>query len=140
MKQKYHLNGKPKFIITKNLENKNAEANTKLQEMKNKYSSLLKDKTNDILEDEIKQYISDLNIQIDSSQNELNSLNEEISYLNQENKRLKFLTKEIIEARNETEIFFLDALNEAKKDLYKIKKEKDKRGCFFPTLKKIIVK
>ena len=91
----------------KNLENKNAETNTKLQEMKNKYSSLLKDKTNDILEDEIKQYISDLNIQIDSSQNELNSLNEEISYLNQENKRLKFLTKEIIEARNETEIFFL---------------------------------
>ena len=29
----------------------------------------------------------------------------------------------------------MDALNEAKKDLYKIKKEKDKRGCFFPTLK-----
>ena len=119
----------------KNLENKNAETNTKLQEMRNKYSSLLKDKTNDILEDEIKQYISDLNIQIDSSQNELNSLNEEISYLNQENKRLKFLTKEIIEARNETEIFFLDALNDVKMELYKQKKEKIKRDCFFPKLK-----
>ena len=119
----------------KNLENKNAETNTKLQEMKNKYSSLIKDKTNDILEDEIKQYISDLNIQIDSSQNELNSLNEEISYLNQENKRLKFLTKEIIEARNETEIFFLDALNDVKMELYKQKKEKIKRDCFFPKLK-----
>jgi hypothetical protein len=56
--------------------------------------------------------------------------------LNQENKKLKFLTKEIIEARNETEIFFLEALNEVKRDLYKIKKEKDKRGSFFPTLKK----
>ena len=56
-------------------------------------------------------------------------------YINQENRKLKTLTKEIIEARNETEIFFLDALNEAKKDLYKLKKEKDKRGCFFPTLK-----
>ena len=121
--------------MIKNLENKNAETNTKLQEMKNKYSSLLKDKTNDILEDEIKQYISDLNIQIDSSQNELNSLNEEISYLNQENKRLKFLTKEIIEARNETEIFFLDALNDVKMELYKQKKEKIKRDCFFPKLK-----
>ena len=119
----------------KNLEDKNTETNTKLQEMKNKYSSLLKDKTNDILEDEIKQYISDLNIQIDSSQNELNSLNEEISYLNQENKRLKFLTKEIIEARNETEIFFLDALNDVKMELYKQKKEKIKRDCFFPKLK-----
>ena len=119
----------------KNLENKNAETNTKLQEMRNKYNSLIKDKTNDILEDEIKQYISDLNIQIDSSQNELNSLNEEISYLNQENKRLKFLTKEIIEARNETEIFFLDALNDVKMELYKQKKEKIKRDCFFPKLK-----
>ena len=103
--------------------------------MRNKYNSLIKDKTNDILEDEIKQYISDLNIQIDSSQNELNSLNEEISYLNQENKRLKFLTKEIIEARNETEIFFLDALNDVKMELYKQKKEKIKRDCFFPKLK-----
>ena len=119
----------------KNLENKNTETNTKLQEMRNKYNSLIKDKTNDILEDEIKQYISDLNIQIDSSQNELNSLNEEISYLNQENKRLKFLTKEIIEARNETEIFFLDALNDVKMELYKQKKEKIKRDCFFPKLK-----
>ena len=59
-----------------------------------------------------------------------------MQYLNQENKKLKTLTKEIIEARNETEIFFLDALNEVKKDLYKLKKEKDKRGSFFPTLKK----
>ena len=35
-----------------------------------------------------------------------------MTYLNQENQRLKFLTREIIQARNETEIFFLDVLNE----------------------------
>ncbi len=103
--------------------------------MSQKYNLLITEKTNNILEKEIKQYINDLNIQIDQNQNELNTLHEDMSYLTQENKRLKFLAREIIEARNETEIFFLDALNEAKKDLYKLKKEKSIRGCFFPTLK-----
>ena len=50
-------------------------------------------------------------------------------------KRLKFLAREIIEARNETEIFFLDALNEAKKEMYKDRKEKMYRNYFFPKLK-----
>ena len=56
-------------------------------------------------------------------------------FLNEENKKLRFLTKEIIEARNETEIFFLDALNDVKLELYKQKKEQSKRDCFFPKLK-----
>jgi chromosome segregation ATPase len=118
-----------------NLENKNRSNISKLQEMKKKYDSLIQQKTNDLIEDEIKQYINELNSQIDSRQNELNSLNEEMNYLNEENKRLKFLTKEIIEARNETEIFFLEVLNDAKMELYKQKKEKIKRDCFFPKLK-----
>ena len=118
-----------------NLESKNKNNISKLQEMKKKYDALMKEKTNDLIEDEIKQYINELNSQIDSRQNELNSLNEEMNYLNEENKRLKFLTKEIIEARNETEIFFLEVLNDAKMELYKQKKEKIKRDCFFPKLK-----
>ena len=118
-----------------NLESKNKNNIFKLQEMKKKYDELMKEKTNDLIEDEIKQYINELNSQIDSRQNELNSLNEEMNYLNEENKRLKFLTKEIIEARNETEIFFLEVLNDAKMELYKQKKEKIKRDCFFPKLK-----
>ena len=118
-----------------NLENKNKTNILKIQEMTNKYNSLMKEKTNNLLEEEIKQYITDLNIQIELSQKELNALNEEMSYLNEENKRLKFLTREIIEARNETEIFFLDVLDDAKMDLYKQKKEKNNRNCFFPRLK-----
>ena len=117
------------------LKNKNRDNNFKINEMNNKFNLLLEEKTNNNLEDDIKQYLSDINQKINAQQNEINNLNEEIMYLNQENRRLKYVAKEIIEARNETEIFFLDALNEAKKDLYKIKKEKDKRGCFFPTLK-----
>ena len=89
-----------------------------------------------MFDNDIKELIQGYNDKLMDEQNEINSLNEELIYLNQENKKLKGLTKEIIEARNETEIFFLDALNEVKKDLYKLKKEKDKRGSFFPTLKK----
>ena len=121
--------------IIQNLENKNRENIIKINEMNNKYNKYIEEKTKNILEEDIKEYMNDLNKRINEQQNEINNLNEEVIYLNQENRRMKYLTKEIIEARNETEIFFLDALNEAKKDLYKIKKEKEKRGCFFPTLK-----
>ena len=118
-----------------NLENKNKINISKLQEITKKYDLLMQEKTNDKLEEEIKNYIKELNTRLNSSQNELNSLNEQMFFLNEENKKLRFLTKEIIEARNETEIFFLDALNDVKLELYKQKKEQSKRDCFFPKLK-----
>ena len=118
-----------------NLENKNKINISKLQEVTKKYDLLMQEKTNDKLEEEIKNYIKELNTRLNSSQNELNSLNEQMFFLNEENKKLRFLTKEIIEARNETEIFFLDALNDVKLELYKQKKEQSKRDCFFPKLK-----
>ena len=115
--------------------NKNKINISKLEEMSKKYDLLIQEKTNDILEEEIKNYINDLNTRLDSSQNELNSLNEEMLLLSEENKKLKFLTKTIIEERSDTEIFFLDALNDVKMELYKQKKEQSKRDCFFPRLK-----
>ena len=118
-----------------NLENKNKINISKLQEVTKKYDLLMKEKTNDKLEEEIKNYIKELNARLNSRQTELNSLNEQMFFLNEENKKLRFLTKEIIEARNETEIFFLDALNDVKMELYKQKKEQSKRDCFFPKLK-----
>ena len=121
--------------IIKNLENKNKENILKIKQMNKNYNSLIKEKTIDILENEIKQYINDLNIQIETSLNELNSLNEEMSFLKEENKKLKMLSNEIIQARNETEIFFLDVLNDAKIDLYKQKKDKIRKFSFFPRLK-----
>ena len=121
--------------IIKNLENKNKENILKIKQMNKNLYSLIQEKTIDILENEIKQYINDLNIQIESSLNELNSLNEEMSFLKEENKKLKTLSNEIIQARNETEIFFLDVLNDAKIDLYKQKKDKIRKFSFFPRLK-----
>ena len=118
-----------------NLENKNKINISKLQEVTKKYDLLMQEKTNDKLEEEIKNYIKELNARLNSRQTELNSLNEQMFFLNEENKKLRFLTKEIIEARNETEIFFLEALNDVKLELYKQKKEQSKRDCFFPKLK-----
>ena len=118
------------------LEEKNKSLVEQINEVNQKYNIFIMNDEKKIFEDDIKDLIKRYDDKLIDDQNEINSLNEELHYLNQENKRLKSLTKEIIEARNETEIFFLDALNEVKKDLYKLKKEKDKRGSFFPTLKK----
>jgi chromosome segregation ATPase len=118
------------------LEAKNKILTEQLNEVNQKYNIFIMNDEKKIFEDDIKELIKRYDDKLIEDQNEINSLNEELHYLNQENKKLKTLTKEIIEARNETEIFFLDALNEVKKDLYKLKKERDKRGSFFPTLKK----
>ena len=123
--------------VIKNLENKNRENISKMKEIYKNYNILIKEKTNDILENEIKQYINDLNIQIESSLNELNSLNEEMSSIKEENKKLRMLSKEIIEARSDTEIFFIDVLNDVKMDLYRQKKEKIRQVSFFPKLKNV---
>ena len=108
----------------------------KVNEVNKKYNTFITNDEKNVFEEDVKELIKKYDDKLTEDQNEIISLNEELLYLNQENKKLKFLTKEIIEARNETEIFFLEALNEVKRDLYKIKKEKDKRGSFFPTLKK----
>ena len=120
----------------RSLEEKNKLLIEQINEVNQKYNIFIMNDEKKIFEDDIKELIKRYDDKLIEDQNEINSLNEELHYLNQENKKLKSLTKEIIEARNETEIFFLDALNEVKKDLYKLKKEKDKRGSFFPTLKK----
>ena len=118
------------------LENKNKSLVEQINELNQKYNIFIMNDDKKIFEDDIKELIKRYDDKMIEDQNEINSLNDELHYLNIENKRLKILTKEIIEGRNETEIFFLDALNEVKRDLYKLKKEKDKRGSFFPTLKK----
>ena len=120
----------------KELEEKNKKLSDEMNDVNKKYNLFIINDQKDVFENDIKELIKKYDDKLTEDQNEINSLNEEMLYLNQENKKLKFLTKEIIEARNETEIFFLEALNEVKRDLYKIKKEKDKRGSFFPTLKK----
>ena len=118
------------------LENKNKTLVEQINELNQKYNIFIMNDEKKVFEDDLKELIKRYDDKMIEDQNEINSLNDELHYLNIENKRLKILTKEIIEGRNETEIFFLDALNEVKRDLYKLKKEKDKRGSFFPTLKK----
>ena len=120
----------------KELEEKNKKLVGQINEVNKKYNLFIINDEKNIFEEDVKELIKKYDDKFIEYDNEINSLNEDLNYLNQENKRLKFLTKEIIEARNEIEIFFLEALNDVKRDLYKIKKERDKRGSFFPTLKK----
>ena len=120
----------------KELEEQNKKLVGQINEVNKKYNLFIINDEKNIFEEDVKELIKKYDDKFIEYDNEINSLNEDLNYLNQENKRLKFLTKEIIEARNETEIFFLEALNDVKRDLYKIKKERDKRGSFFPTLKK----
>ena len=120
----------------KELEEQNKKLVGQINEVNKKYNLFIINDEKNIFEEDVKELIKKYDDKFIEYDNEINSLNEDLNYLNQENKRLKFLTKEIIEARNEIEIFFLEALNDVKRDLYKIKKERDKRGSFFPTLKK----
>jgi len=120
----------------KELEEQNKKLVGQINEVNKKYNLFITNDEKNIFEEDVKELIKKYDDKFIEYDNEINSLNEDLNYLNQENKRLKFLTKEIIEARNEIEIFFLEALNDVKRDLYKIKKERDKRGSFFPTLKK----
>ena len=89
-----------------------------------------------IIEMKNKKFYKDLNEKVINQENEISNINQEIEYLNLENKRLKSVTRKIIEQRNEIEIFFLDSLDDVKKELYNKKKDDQKRGHLFPTLKK----
>ena len=107
-----------------------------LNHLNQQVTSMFVGNDNKNLDEEIRGFIKDLNEKVITQENEISNLNQELEYVTMENKRLKAITRKIIEQRNETEIFFLDALDDVKKELYLQKKEDVKRGHFFPTLKK----
>ena len=81
----------------KELENKNKILIDQINELNQKYNIFIINDEKKIFEDDIKELIKRYDDKLIEDQNEINSLNEELHYLNLENKRLKFLTKEIIE-------------------------------------------
>ena len=107
-----------------------------LNHLNQQVTSMFVGNDNKNLDEEIRNFIKELNEKVVSQENEISNLNQELEYVTLENKRLKSVTRKIIEQRNETEIFFLDALDSVKKELYYKKKEDSKRGHFFPTLKR----
>lgn len=107
-----------------------------LNHLNQKVTSMFAGNDNNNLDEEIRGFIKDLNEKVVTQENEISNLNQELEYVNLENKKLKKITRKIIEQRNETEIFFLDSLDDVKKELYNKKKDDQKRGHLFPTLKK----
>ena len=105
-------------------------------DLHNKFTTMLEEKIEDNIEDETKALIDQLKEKINSQEKTINELMDENKYVNNENKKMKAITRQIIEQRNETEIYFIEALDEVKRELFIKKKEIAKRGNFFPTLKK----
>ena len=116
--------------------NKNNNIKNELKILSENYNNFFTENPKIQLDEELKNFVRNLNEKIIEQENDIINLTNEINFLNIENKKLKNLTKQIIEQRNEIEIFFLDALEQVKKELYVKKKEIEKRGNFFPTLKK----
>ena len=81
-----------------------------LNHLNQQVTSMFVGNDNKNLDEEIRGFIKDLNEKVITQENEISNLNQELEYVTMENKRLKAITRKIIEQRNETEIFFLDAL------------------------------
>lgn len=106
----------------------------KLLKLSSKSKELIKQK-NDAL-NEYMQLNSEWKERTEKIEEENMLMGEELKDVTSENKKIKALTRKIIQQRNDTEIFFIESLDEVKKELYYRKKESEKRGNFFPTLKK----
>ena len=115
---------------------KNEKIKNELKILYDNYNKFFTENSKIQLDEELKNFVRNLNDKIIEQENYIINLNNEINYINIENKKLRNLSKQIIEQRNEIEIFFLDALEQVKKELFIKKKEIEKRGNFFPTLKK----
>jgi hypothetical protein len=76
--------------IIENLEKKSKDQLMQLNDANNRYNILINEKAKDFINDELKQYMDNLNQQIEEQQKEINAMNEDMTYLNQENRRLKF--------------------------------------------------
>ena len=127
---------KLKKMKKKLIEAENEKIKMDYHDLHNKFTTMLEEKIEDNIEDETKALIDQLKEKINSQEKTINELMDENKYVNNENKKMKAITRQIIEQRNETEIYFIEALDEVKRELFIKKKEIAKRGNFFPTLKK----
>ena len=127
---------KLKKMKKKLIKTENEKIKMDYDDLHNKFTTMLEEKIEDNIEDETKALIDQLKEKINSQEKTINELMDENKYVNNENKKMKAITRQIIEQRNETEIYFIEALDEVKRELFIKKKEIAKRGNFFPTLKK----
>ena len=54
-----------------------------LNDANKRYNILINEKAKDFINDELKQYMDNLNQQIEEQQKEINAMNEDMTYLNQ---------------------------------------------------------
>jgi hypothetical protein len=69
--------------IIENLGKKSNDQIMQLNDANKLYNILINEKEKDFISDELKQYMDNLNQQIEEQQNEINAMNEDMTYLNQ---------------------------------------------------------
>jgi len=69
---------------------------------------------------------------------EIQSMRIQLRIKSEENQNLRMLSQMILDQRSETEQFFIESLEEVKQEIYKRKKDNQKRAHLFPNLDKKI--
>lgn len=87
---------------------------------------------------ELEDRIKDMKENYDKVISNLTKENQDLKYKNEsfskENKQLKRLGQYILDQRNDVEIFFLEAIEDVKKEIYIKKKRDEKKNLLFPSL------
>lgn len=110
------------------------------QKLINQYKEIIDSKSSQLtsMKDTYESQLSELNEQFNSILSDLNKevvqFKNKCSKLGDENKKLKQLSQMILDQRNEVEMFFLESLEEVKMEIYKKKKQEQKKRSLFPSL------
>lgn len=110
------------------------------QKILNQYKDSLKQQ-NEEMEKMTKQYeegktqiIEIYSKAIKDKSSELAELKMNIEIMKQENKKLKSLSQMILDQRSEVEMFFIESLEDIKQEIYKKKKQEQRKRTLFPTI------
>lgn len=112
------------------------------QKLINQYKEIIDSKSSQLttMKDSYETQLTELNEQFNSILSDLNKevvqFKNKCSKLTDENKKLKQLSQMILDQRNEVEMFFLESLEEVKMEIYKKKKQEQKKRSLFPSLVK----
>lgn len=112
------------------------------QKLLNQYKQVIENQNNEIARintvfDETKENIVfQYSEMIKNLNKEIVHLKSDNNSLKQENKKIKALSQMILDQRNEVEVYFLESLEEVKKEIYKRKKMEQRKFMLFPTINK----
>ena len=100
--------------------------------IENQYAEI--EKMSKVFDSSKNDLIEQYNLIIKSNTEELHKLKTSNSELKAENKKLKALSQMILDQRSEVEMFFIESLEDVKQELYKKKKQEQRKKSLFPSI------